>query len=134
LGHRFAHREVLASREDEPPRTRIPIDFLLKVGDQLGHSLDFIQNGSAANLGEKATGILHGEAAMIRRFEGSVGHSGKEPLAQGRFARLARTGEGDDGILAGAPLDEWSYPARDHGWKIAVIHENAIRLHIHDPR
>jgi hypothetical protein len=102
LRYRFPHSQILASGEDESTWTGISVHLFLQVGDKFRRPLDFVENGTLADAGEKPAGILHGEAAMIRRFEGQVRQAGKESPTKGGLARLARPRERQHRILASA--------------------------------
>jgi len=82
--------------EDEAPHPAVGIDHALKVGEELRDSLDFIEDGSIRDLAKECTGILLGEGAGVRIFEGEVWEIRSEEARERGFSRLPGASDGEN--------------------------------------
>ena len=83
------------------PGTAVCIDETLNVGEQLGGTLDFIQNQTVF-LREKTPRIFDCPGSHVRCFERAVMIIAKECLNQCGLARLPGTRERDNRVVCGS--------------------------------
>ena len=66
-------REVLGSRQNEPTRSAVLVDFVLEVAEEGRYVLDLVDDGSVRMLPKKPARILLCEGPGVERFQRDVG-------------------------------------------------------------
>jgi len=85
----------------------------LKVREESGDTLDFIENGFIRDLAEKGTGIFGGEGTGVGVFERKGWKIRCKDPGKGRFSRLPGAGEAEDRFQERSELMDDS-PFRNH--------------------
>lgn len=99
------------------------IDDHLNIRGQLGHALNFIDDGSFGELSEKSFGVVLGKFTSARVFQIRVGFIRESRADECRFTRLSRACQGDDRIL----LEALSQVCLDLTWNhIVLLNQNSI--------
>ena len=100
LVDRIGEPELLAAREHEKAVFALFVCEDLQVGQENGHALDLVQDGTIAELREKAAGIGFGKFPQVGCFQVGVLEMGKRGPTKRGLPRLTRPGHCDKGILA----------------------------------
>ena len=91
--------ELLATRKHEKPVATPLVGQYLKVGQKRGDTLDLIDDGSRAELPEKASWIRFGKIPYVGRFEIGIFEIWKSDTTKRRLAGLSWSGYSHKGIL-----------------------------------
>ncbi len=97
LRHVRTEGEVGGASKDEAAWLGIMIHHALKVAEEIGRSLHFVDNGPGLDLFQKASRIFERVSPLVRIFERHVALTREGHLAERRFARLAGSGYRDTG-------------------------------------
>ena len=99
LAYRVGEPELLAPGQNEqavPPRL---VRQNLQIGQEIGDTLDFIQDGSFAETGKKSPRIGFGEFPLIGRFQIDIVEMREGGAAERSLAGLSRPGQGHERVL-----------------------------------
>jgi len=118
LGNCAAELQLVGAGEDEAAVAVFGVDDALDVAEEVGDSLDFVEDGRAGKLGEEGFGIGGGEVAGLGNFEVGVGGFVANGLGESGFSCLARTEEGDDRVFGEECLEFCRDLAGDHGARL----------------
>lgn len=106
--------EVLRSAQDEPPRAILAVDDRLDVGEQIGGALHLVEDDTPRELPEEPARIFERIFPDVGIFERRVLVAGEYRLDERGLSRLARTGEGDHGILPRQLFENRFEDSSDH--------------------
>ena len=107
--------ELLAPGQNEEAVPSHLVRQHLQVGQEIGDTLDFIQDGPFTQTGKKTPGIGFGELPLIGRFQIDVVEMRKGGTAERCLARLSWSGHGDERILFEQADQAGCNLALDHG-------------------
>ena len=82
--------------KDETTHPAVGIDHTLKVGEEFGDALDFIEDSSIRDLAEECARILGGESTGIWIFEREVSKIRGEDSGECGFSRLPGACDGQN--------------------------------------
>ena len=117
----FHQLEVMGSGNHHRSHLSQGIHVGLKIGHQWRNALNLIDNNVLGISAEKPPRVVPGELPSVRGFEGHIVVSGKRLLREGRFARLPRTHDRQDGKLIPKVLQFLFASAIDRGRSHEVI-------------
>ena len=108
-GERLAdilHQEnVTGAGENEKSVDAFVIYYPLYVGEQVGHTLDFVENRSIGEFCKEFPWVAFGKSVYVGIFKRPIGFVGEERLGKRRLARLPRADNGYDRKLRRCLLD-----------------------------
>lgn len=92
----FNEFELAGAGENKSPHPAVGIHDTLKVGEELGRTLNLIKDGSLCDLAEKGAGILGGKGAGVWILQRVVGEIRSEEPGKSGFSRLPRACNGEN--------------------------------------
>ena len=115
LAYGVGELELLAADQNEEA---VPPRFVcqdLQVGQEIGDTLDFVQDGSFAETRKKPPWIGFREFPQVGRFQVDMVEMREGGAAERGLARLSRPGDGDERVLTEQCNQAGCYLAVDHG-------------------
>ena len=97
LGDLLHESELLGTGQYEQSHPTVVINSGLQVGEEVGTSLSFVNDGAVRELVEEAPRILGGKIELVGILQRNIGPVWEHVFDKGRFAGLPGAGDGHDG-------------------------------------